>query len=214
MDVKERVDGRLVRGQRTREAVLDAAVSLASVHGLDGLSLGRLADHLDVSKSGLFAHWRTKEQLQLDTIEQARRQWTDRVIAPALTAPHGLRRLFAVHESRLAFYADGVLPGGCFFLAAQTEYDDRDGAVRERVGAAVNEWLTFIRSLVDDAIARGELAADVDAGQLTFEIDALGEMTVIHARLADHAGTYRYARRAVLDRLRHLAADPTILPAE
>lgn len=194
--------------------MLDASVSLASVHGLNGLSLSELADHLDVSKSGLFAHWRTKEQLQLDTIDHARRQWTERVIAPALAAPPGLRRLFAVHEARLAFYADGVLPGGCFFLAAQTEYDDRAGAVRERVGEAVNEWLGYIRSLAEDAVVRDELSADVDTGRLAYEIDALGEMAVIHSRLVDHDDTYRYARQSVLDRLRHLAADPTILPEE
>src|SRR5688572_30468355 len=113
------LDGRLVRGERTRAAVLDKALLLATVDGLDGLSLNQVADALGVSKSGLFAHWRSKEALQLAVIDHARAQWTDRVIRPALREPAGVRRLWAVHLSRLRFYEDGVLPGGCFFTTAQ-----------------------------------------------------------------------------------------------
>src|SRR5918992_750157 len=126
-------DGRRLRGMRSREAILQQAVGLASVEGLDGLSLGRLAAAAGVSKSGFFAHWRDKEQLQLDAVEWASRQWIEQVVEPALRAPEGVRRLFALHEARLRFYGDRVLPGGCFFFAVQAEFDDRPGAVRDRV---------------------------------------------------------------------------------
>jgi AcrR family transcriptional regulator len=205
-------DGRLVRGQRTRDAVLDAAVSLASVHGLQGLSFGRLAEYLGVSKSGLFTHWRDKEHLQLDTIEWARSQWSTHVIAPALSTPAGLRRVLALHEARLAFYSEGALPGGCFFLAAQTEFDDRPGPVHVKLAESINAWLDFIRSLVDEAIELDELHLDVDAGQLAYEIDALGESAVVQSRLVGREITYARARRAVLERLRAHATDPAILP--
>ncbi|MER5426155.1 TetR/AcrR family transcriptional regulator [Streptosporangium roseum] len=205
-------DGRKLRGQRSREAILDQAVALASVDGLGGLTLSRLAEAAGVSKSGFFAHWRDKEQLQLDCVDRARRLWSERVIAPAATAPRGLRRLFALHESRLAFYADGVLPGGCFFFVAQVEFDDRPGPVRDSVAAAMGDWLGYLEHRVQDAVDLGELTAD--PAQLAYEIEALGEAAVTHARLRDSDAAYRHARRAVLDRLRALATDPSILPED
>ncbi|WP_203994624.1 TetR/AcrR family transcriptional regulator [Sphaerisporangium rufum] len=207
-------DGRRLRGMRSREAILEQAVSLASVEGLDGLSLGRLATATGTSKSGFFAHWRDKEQLQLDAVDWAGRQWTEQVMAPALRAPAGVRRLFALHEARLRFYGEGVLPGGCFFFTVQAEFDDRPGAVRDRVARALRAWQECMRRLVAEAIAMGELAASVDVAQLAYEIDALGEMVIIHSRLHDGPAALGYARRAVLDRLRALCPDPTLLPED
>jgi len=199
---------------RSRETVLQQAVALASVDGLAGLSLGRLAATTGVSKSGLFAHWRDKEQLQLDAVEWASRQWLEQVVGPALHAPVGVRRLFALHEARLAFYAGGVLPGGCFFFAAQAEFDDRPGAVHDRLARAMREWQGFIRGLVAEAVKLGELAGDTDPAQLAYEIDALGEMVVIHSRLHDGPDAHVHARRAVLQRLRALCPDPSLLPED
>src|SRR4051812_36088754 len=139
-----KADGRIARGERTRTAVLDAAVALATEAGLDGLSLGQLAEALGVSKSGLFAHWRSKEELQLATVERALEQWRARIVAPTLRAPRGVRRLWTVHESRIDFYAAAVLPGGCFFTNAQFEYNARPGALRDRVAELCHEWITFI----------------------------------------------------------------------
>ncbi|TMR11157.1 TetR/AcrR family transcriptional regulator [Nonomuraea turkmeniaca] len=207
-------DGRRLRGSRSREAILQQAVGLASVEGLDGLSLGRLAAAAGVSKSGFFAHWRDKEQLQLDAVEWAARQWKEQVVEPALRAPAGVRRLFAVHEARLAFYGARVLPGGCFFFAVQAEFDDRPGAVRDRVAGAMREWQGLIRRLVTAAVTMGELAGDVDPAQLAYEIDALGEMVIIHSRLLDGADALVHARRAVLQRLRALCPDPALLPED
>lgn len=212
--MEKRRDARLERGRRTRETVLDAAVALASVYGLEGLTFGRLAEHLGTSKSGLFAHWKDKEHLQLDAIDRARAQWTDRVMAPALRAPAGVRRVLALHEARMAFYAEGVLPGGCFFLAAQTDFDDRPGVVREKTAQSLHDWLGFVRSVVEEAIALGELPGGTDAGQLAYEIDALGESAVIHSRFVGPDTTFPRARRAVLDRLRALAVHPDLLPEE
>ncbi|WP_067177816.1 TetR/AcrR family transcriptional regulator [Microtetraspora niveoalba] len=207
-------DGRRLRGLRSREAILEQAVGLASVEGLDGLSLGRLAAATGTSKSGFFAHWRDKEQLQLDAVDWAARQWAERVIAPAMAAPAGVRRLFALHEARLGFYGEGVLPGGCFFFAVQAEFDDRPGPVHDRVARAMREWQEFIRRQVAQAVAQGELAESVDAAQLAYEIDALGEMVVVHSRLHGGPDSLVHARRAVLQRLRALCPDPTLLPED
>jgi AcrR family transcriptional regulator len=208
-----RPDGRLERGRRTREAVLDAAVATASTDGLDGLSLGALAVQIGMSKSALFVHWSTKEQLQLAVIDHARTQWTERVIKPALSEPSGVRRLFALHAARLKFYSDAVLPGRCFFFTVQCEFDDRRGPVHDRVVAAETEWLGFIASLAREAITRGELSDEVSAEQLAFEIEAIGDAVVPQARLMDRASVFMFARQAVLDRLRSLCADPDVLPA-
>ncbi|GIH72492.1 TetR/AcrR family transcriptional regulator [Sphaerimonospora thailandensis] len=207
-------DGRRLRGLRSRETILGQAVSLASVEGLDGLSLGRLAAAIGISKSGFFAHWRDKEELQLDAVDWAARQWREHIVAPALRAPAGVRRLFALHEARLRFYAEHVLPGGCFFRAVQAEFDDRPGEVRDRIVRALRDWEAFIRGLVEEAIALGELAPGVDPAQLAFEIEALGEMAVTHSRLLDERLAFAHARRAVLQRLRGLCPDPSLLPED
>ncbi|MEV4167666.1 TetR/AcrR family transcriptional regulator [Nonomuraea dietziae] len=205
-------DGRRVRGQRSREAILGSAVALASVDGLGGLSLGRLAEAAGVSKSGFFAHWRDKEELQLDAVEWAARQWVEHVIVPASAVPKGVRRVFALHESRLAFYRDGVLPGGCFFFVAQVEFDDKPGPVKDRVAQAMNDWLGYLEHTVREAVDRGELRAD--PAQLAYEIEALGEAAVTHSRLRDGPTAFAHARRAVLDRLRALSPTPELLPED
>ena len=205
-------DGRLARGERTRTAILDAAVALASEAGLDGLSLGQLADTLGVSKSGLFAHWKSKEQLQLAIIERAREQWTQQVVSPALRAPRGVRRLFAIHVSKLDFYAASVLPGGCFFATAQFEYSVRPGPVHDRIAEAFAAWMAFLERLAEEARAAGELHADVHVPQLAYEIEALGMAAVNRSRFLAADTAYVYARRGALDRLRALCPDPTLLP--
>jgi len=199
------IDGRVARGDRTRAAVLDGAVALATEEGLDGLSLGQLAVTLGVSKSGLFAHWRSKEELQLATIERAREQWLNHVIGPALQAPRGLRRLRALHESRMDFYAAGVLPGGCFFANAEFEYNARPGPVRERLVEIFGEWMALLERLVAEAVAQGELSPDVSVKQLAYEIESLGLTAVMQARFLEPTEVYGYARTAVRDRLDALA---------
>ncbi len=207
-------DGRRLRGQRSRETILAQAVGLASVEGLDGLSLGRLAAEIGISKSGFFAHWRDKQELQLDAVDWAVRQWREHIVVPALHAPAGVRRLFALHQARLRFYAERVLPGGCFFLAVQAEFDDHPGAVRTRIVQALHNWEAFIRSLVEEAIALGELDQGVDPAQLAYEIEALGMAAVPHSRLLDERLAFAHARRTVLQRLRGLCPNPSLLPED
>src|SRR5271170_1309015 len=112
-------------GARTRTAILQTAADLASVEGLDGLSIGRLASELAMSKSGLFAHFGSKEDLQLAAIEEARQRYVQEVITPALAAGSGITRLYALCEAFLSYIERGVFPGGCFFAAAVAEFDGK-----------------------------------------------------------------------------------------
>jgi AcrR family transcriptional regulator len=211
-DLASQADGRLARGLRTRTAVLDAAVSLATSRGLDGLSLGQLAEQLGVSKSGLFAHWRSKEDLQLATVERAREQWVEQIVLPALGAPRGVRRLWALHEKRIEFYAARVLPGGCFFANAGFEYNERTGAVHDLLVVALDDWAKLLERLVAEAAGAGQLDPAADVPQLAFEIDAAGVAMVYKSRLFDPAIAYQQSRSAVLTRLRALCPDPGLLP--
>jgi len=205
-------DGRLIRGERTRAAVLDQALLLTTVAGLDGLSLSQVADALGVSKSGLFAHWRSKEALQLAVIDHARAQWTDRVIRPTFEVPRGVRRLWAVHDSRLAFYEAEVLPGGCFFANANFEFNARPGVIRDRLATELTDWMTFLTGLAADAVALGDLRPEADPEGIAYETESLGVCAVMQAPVLGRDVTFGRARRALLEHLRALATDPTILP--
>jgi AcrR family transcriptional regulator len=207
-------DGRLARGERTRGAVLDAAVSMASVDGLAAMSLARLAHATEVSKSGLFAHWADKEALQLAVIGHAVHIWAAHVITPAFAAPRGVRRLWALHERRMEFYASGILPGGCFFVATEAEFDDRPGLVRDALAAAINDWLALIKTVAAQAVELGELRPGTNVEQVAFEIEAHGHAVVTFSRLLHAEGAAAYARTAVLDRLRALSPVPELLPEE
>jgi AcrR family transcriptional regulator len=208
------LDGRLVRGDRTRANVLDAAMTLATEAGLNGLSLGQLAERLAVSKSGLFAHWRTKEELQLATIAWARERFADEVVRPALRAPRGIRRLWALHESKLAHLVHGGLPGGCFFASTQFEYDARTGPVRDKLADALADWLGMLERLAVEAVEAGELPVDINPRQLAFEINAVEVAAVYQSRLMPELAVVALARGAVLRRLRELCPDPFLLPED
>ena len=205
-------DGRLARGERTRTAVLDRALELTTAAGLDGLSLSQVADSLGVSKSGLFAHWRSKEALQLAVIEHARDQWTERVIRPAMPEPRGVPRLWAVHNRRLDFYEAAILPGRCFFANAHFEFNARPGPVHDRLAAELREWMGFLTGLAADAVAAGEVRAGTDPGDLAYQAESLGVCAVMQATVLGPDVTFRHARRAMFEHLRAVVTDPTILP--
>jgi AcrR family transcriptional regulator len=200
------IDGRLARGERTRVAVLDRALALATADGLDGLSLAHLAEALGMSKSGLFAHWRSKESLQLAVIEHARRQWEREIIRPALAAPRGVPRLWAVHDRRLAFYESAALPGRCFFASAGFEFNARPGPVRDSLAAGLTDWMAFLTGLADAAVAAGDLRAETDTAALAYEIESLGVCAVVQAPVLGPV-TFRHARHALRERLATLC-DP------
>ncbi|MFI5913690.1 TetR/AcrR family transcriptional regulator [Dactylosporangium sp. NPDC051541] len=206
------IDGRLARGERARHAALDAAVVLATESGLEGLSFNQLAERLGVSKSGLFAHWRTKEELQLAAATHAEARFTDVVVRPALQEPRGIRRLWALHEHRLADIASGDLPGGCFFCLAQFEFVARPGVVHERLAAALERWHVLLERLITEAVELGELHPATDPQQLSFELNAHGTAAVYESRLLAATKVYGHARTAALVRLRSLSPTPQLLP--
>ena len=188
-------------GERSYQLILDTAARLATIEGLDGLSIGRLADEIGMSKSGLYAHFDSKEQLQLATIAAAEAVYRNEVIAPALDAPEGLERVHALCRRYLSYVERGVFPGGCFFAATAAEWDSRPGPVRERVRAVHTGWIQMLHLNLHEAQQRGELAQGVDTGQLTFEINALLHEANGHFLLFRDTTALERGRKAIDDRL-------------
>jgi AcrR family transcriptional regulator len=196
---------RRAHGERTRQAILESAVDIASEEGLEGLTIGRLAAELSMSKSGLFAHFGSKEELQLATVEAAREVFVREVIRPAFEAPKGLARLWGLCDVWLEYVRREVFRGGCFFAAAAAEFDGRPGAVRDRVAAIMKEWLAVLGRSVAEAQGEGQLDPSADPAQLAFELNAL-EMGANWAyQLHGDRRAFARAREAVLERLRRLA---------
>src|SRR3954469_14661882 len=160
--VRPAAKARKAHGERTRRGILDVAVDLASAEGLEGLTIGRLASELSMSKSGLFAHFGSKEDLQLATVEAARHIFIREVIRPAFVAEHGLGRLWKLCDIWLGYVQSGVFRGGCFFAAAAAEFDGRPGPVRDRIADIMKEWLAALRRAVVEAQAAGQLERGVD----------------------------------------------------
>jgi AcrR family transcriptional regulator len=159
-------------GAQTRGAIVRAAADLASVEGLDGLSIGRLASELSMSKSGLFAHFGSKEDLQLAAIEEARQRYVQEVIAPALAAGSGITRLYALCEAFLSYIERGVFPGGCFFASAMAEFDCKaPGPVRDRIAECQHEWMNTLERAAQDAKGGRQLRPESDLVQLAFDLE-------------------------------------------
>jgi len=158
-------------GQRSRAAILEGATRLATVDGLEGLSIGRLSAEIGMSKSGLYAHFGSKEELQLATVGAAEQVFDREVITPALAAAPGLPRVRALVE-RFFGYIE-LYPGGCFFASTAVELAGREGPVRERIREFVTRFIGVLEAELAVAIDAGELGADVDPAQLAFELDAL-----------------------------------------
>jgi AcrR family transcriptional regulator len=196
-----RPDGRRLRGERTRQAILTQAARLASAEGLEALSLQHLADKLGISKSGLFAHFGSKEELQLATVEEAARIFTEEVFRPGLKPPAGVKRIQALCDAFLSYLERGVFPGGCFFEATAAEYDSRPGPIRDAVMGRVGYWAQSLVRSIREAKAAGEVRADVDPEQLGWELNSL-----LKAANGSHLGDggmvgFQRARRAIRDRL-------------
>jgi len=159
-------------GERTHASILDVATRLASVEGVHGLTIGRLAEETGISKSGLYAHFGSKEQLQLDVIQAAAEILEREVVRPTMQVPEGLVRLEAFVDAYFSYIERRVFPGGCFFASLLAEADARDDLIHEVVAEGQREADDWRRALVEQAQATGELDARVDAAQLAFEIDA------------------------------------------
>lgn len=194
-------DRRRLRGARTRQAILTHAAMLASAEGLEAVSLQRLADDLGISKSGLFAHFGSKEELQLATVEEAARIFTEEVLRPGLSAPRGIGRVLSLGEAFLSYVERRVFPGGCFFEATSAEFDSKPGPVRDAIVERKGYFAASIVRTVRDAQAQGELNAAVDPEQLGWEIHCLlAGANGLHAVTPTPLAAER-ARRAIRDRL-------------
>jgi AcrR family transcriptional regulator len=208
-DIPKDADGRKVRGDRTRRAILREAVDIASVEGLEGLSIGRLATALDMSKSGLFAHFGSKEELQVSTVRAAAAIFVHRVVRPAEEQfEPGIARLQGVLDLWLDYMERGIFAGGCFFAAATVEMDGRPGPVRDAVAGQMSSWAELLAGYARVAIERGELVADADPDQLAFELDALGTAVNSGWQLHENTTVFERGHRAIRRRLEAEATEP------
>ena len=184
-------------GERTRGAILRAAASLATVDGLEGLSIGNLAAALGMSKSGLYAHFGSKQELQLATVQEAGRIFADEVVAPALAAPPGLAQLAAVCEAFFEHLQRRTFPGGCFFAGAALEMGTRPGPVKEAVAGFQAGFVDLLRGFAATAIEQNQLPPGEDPDQLAFELNGIC--------LAADANFVLHDNPAVLDLARQVA---------
>jgi AcrR family transcriptional regulator len=207
--------GRKAQGEETRKAILEAAVHIASAEGLEGLTIGRLAMELSMSKSGLFAHFGSKEDLQVATVEAARSIFIREVIRPSFAGEHGLLDLWHLCDTWLSYVESGVFRGGCFFAAAAAEFDSRPGAVRDRIAEIMKEWLATLRRAIAEAQTAGELKGEVDPTQLAFEFNSLELGANWAFQLYGDKQAFARAREAILERLHRHATTrgSSVLPA-
>jgi AcrR family transcriptional regulator len=187
-------------GERSRHKILDAAARLATTEGLEGLSIGRLADHIGMSKSGLYAHFGSKEELQLATIETAGEIFEAEVVAPARDATTPLAKIEVLCEQFLSHLERRVFPGGCFFASAAAEFDTHPGLVRERIAGFQRDWTDQLTQLVSEAQAAGQLRAE-DPNQLAFELNAHLLMANTAFLLYDTPEAIQMGRTAIAARL-------------
>lgn len=185
-------DGRRLRGARTHREILATAVDLGSREGLEALTIGGLAARAGVSKSGLFAHFGNKLELQLATVEAARTIFLREVVEPGFAAPEGLARLRATLAAWLDYLRRDVFPGGCFFQAASLEFDGRPGPVRDRVIEISSQWLGWLAELARQA----GVADPRESAQLAFELNAIGLATNWERQLLGGEESLERAQRA------------------
>ena len=188
-------------GERTRSAILRAAASLATVDGLEGLSIGHLAAAIGMSKSGLYAHFGSKQELQLATVEEAGRIFAEEVVQPALAASPGLTQLVTVCEAFFDHLRRRTFPGGCFFAGAALEMGTRPGPVKERVVAFQSGFVDLIKGFAATAIQQDELPADEDPDRLAFELNGVILATDTNFVLRGDPAVLDLARQVVYRRL-------------
>lgn len=193
--------GRRSDGERTRNAILREAGQLATVEGIGGLSIARLAEAVGISKSGLFAHFGSKEELQVATIEMARTVFTEEVIDPALASATGLERVQALGEYFLRYVEGGLYPGGCFFASVAAEMAMRPGPVRDGAVQVQEEFLGQIERAVGDAQGEGAIDAREDAAQLAFELGGFLSLANAQFAVSRQSAPIERARRALEGRL-------------
>jgi AcrR family transcriptional regulator len=201
----------LHKGQQTRAAILDAALGLASHMGLEGLSIGALAEVTGMSKSGVFAHFGSREELQISVIREDHARFEDEVFFPAVQEARGLPRLRALFERWIRRVAV-ELDSGCIYISGAVEFDDRPGPVRDALASMVRAWHAALERAIELAIEVGDLRTDTDPAQLLFEVHGL--ILALHhdAHFLRHPGVLDRARVAFDRVLAHYQADPHARP--
>jgi AcrR family transcriptional regulator len=188
-------------GERSRQAILRAAANLATIDGLEGISIGNLAAHIGMSKSGLYAHFRSKEELQLATVETAHEIFNTEVVEPDPGIVDPLEQLRALCDRFLSYVERRVFPGGCFFASTSAEFDTRPGPVKDKIAAVQQGWTELLQQLIREAQAADSLNAAADPIQLAFEIYAFLLMGNTAFVLDDDPGHLQQARVAITNRL-------------
>ncbi len=196
------------KGRQTRAAILDAALGLAAQVGLEGLSIGALADAAQMSKSGVFAHFGSREDLQIAVIAEYHARFEAEVFQPALQAPRGLPRLRALFDLWMK-RTSVEIDSGCIYISGAVEFDDRPGAVRDALVQSVDTWMAAMRRAVSAAREAGHLRADVDEEQMLFEIHGLILALHYEARFLRKPGSLERARSGFENLLR-----PRLAPAD
>ena len=199
----------ITKGERTRQAILGTAAALATKEGLAPLSIGRLAEATGMSKSGLFAHFGSKEELQLATVDHAASLFVGEVIEPARAAPKGLARVWALCDHMVDYAERQVFPGGCFFAATSFEFNNRPGPVRDRIEEMIRSWLSYLEHAVEQAQDAGELDASVSAREIAFQLDAFAQAANAQYQLFRDDQVFAEARRAIRERLESLRPRPS-----
>ena len=205
LDADRRPDHRVRRlrsdGERSRATILHEAAQLATVEGIAGLSISRLAQAVGMSKSGLIAHFGSKQELQLATIETASAIFTEEVVEAALAGGTGLERLQALAERFLAHVEARVFPGGCFFASVAAEMDTHPGPVRDRAVQLTEDWLRHLETAIRDAQDEGAIDPAEDPHELAFELDAYLLLANAQFVVSQEPTPINRARRAVRRRL-------------
>jgi AcrR family transcriptional regulator len=204
--VRDRGDLRLAKGAERRQEILRYAMDLASVQGLEGVTIGRLAADLQMSKSGIFNHFPTKEELQLAVIDTADHVFLDTVVTPALQGEPGAPRARRLWEARLDCMYRQDVPGGCFTSMVAFEFHARPGPIRDAIARSHMAWLQLHEHVIDQARELGHFTADTDAWLLATELDALAMAANLNATLHGRHDAFAQARSAALARLRRAAA--------
>jgi AcrR family transcriptional regulator len=188
------------KGERTRAAILDAALRIVSKSGLDGLTIGTLADATGMSKSGLFAHFGSREELLLAVLAHGQAQFTEVVFQPAMAKPRGIARLRALFINWLDWTESAELPGGCPMIGGASEFDDKPGPVRDMLAGGQRAWIETLKRSVRQAIEEGELPAQTDPEQIAFEMFGIALVVHHHRRLLGYPKA-RARALAALDKL-------------
>jgi len=171
------------KGERTRAAILDEALRIVSKAGLDSVTIGTLAEATGMSKSGLFAHFGSREELLLAVLDHGQDEFTKVVFKPALDHPRGIPRLRAMFVNWLDWTESAELPGGCPMIGGATEFDDKPGPIRDMLAAGQRTWIETLKRGVRQAIDQGQLAADNDPEQIAFEMFGIALVVHHHRRL-------------------------------